>query len=97
MIGGVVDLDRVLLAMAVAAGLLALLPIVLRRFRSTMPDRGGVAGRPEVVAQQGLDIRHRMLVVRYRQTEHLIILGGSVPVVVGKEVGATDPFELKVR
>ncbi len=75
---------RILLAVAVAAILLGLTPWVLRRLRPTVladgPSRDGL----EVVAQRALDMRHRIVVVRYRGSDHLLVLGSNPPLALGR-------------
>jgi hypothetical protein len=75
---------RIVLAVLVAALLLAGLPFLLRRLQGRLPASGPASG-PAIVAQRALDLRHRLLVVRHGEREHLIILGGSLPVVVAGE------------
>jgi hypothetical protein len=75
---------RIVLAVLAAALLLAGLPFLLRRLQGRLPVAGPASG-PVVVAQRALDLRHRLLVVRHGEREHLIILGGSLPVVVAGE------------
>jgi len=75
---------RIVLAVLVAAFLLAGLPFLLRRLQGRLPAAGPASG-PAIVAQRALDLRHRLLVIRHGGREHLIILGGSLPVVVAGE------------
>ncbi|WP_159713688.1 hypothetical protein [Geminicoccus flavidas] len=78
------DSLRIVLAVLVAAVLLAGLPFLLRRLQGRLPAAGPASG-PAIVAQRALDLRHRLLVIRHGEREHLIILGGSLPVVVAGE------------
>jgi flagellar biogenesis protein FliO len=91
MIGAAPDVWRIVLAVMVVAGLLGLVPILLRRFRPPAVPVAGMPERPQIVAQQSLDMRHRIVVVRYRQTEHLLLLGGSLPVLVGQQPTPLTP------
>ena len=72
---------RIMLAVLAAAVLLAGLPLLLRRLRGRLPV-GPAGNSPEIVGQRALDLRHRLLVIRHGDHEHLVILGGSLPVVV---------------
>ncbi|WP_222182468.1 hypothetical protein [Geminicoccus harenae] len=76
---------RIVLAVLVAALLLAGLPFLLRRLPGRLPAPAGPMSGPAIVAQRALDLRHRLLVIRHGEREHLIILGGSLPVVVAGE------------
>ncbi|WP_035485261.1 flagellar biosynthetic protein FliO [Geminicoccus roseus] len=71
---------RILLAILAVAVLLGLVPLVVRRFRPRAVL--GPQAPLEVVAQRALDLRHRVLVIRYRGRDHLLVLGGTLPVVL---------------
>ena len=77
------DPMRIVLAAGVAAGLMLLAVVLLRRLRPIQP--AGTDGRygPRTVAQCALDMRHRVVVVRYGRTDHLILLGQSAPLLLG--------------
>ena len=96
MIGGGLDPWRIVLAILVVAGMLALIPLLLRRFRTVAAVPSGQTG-PEVVAQRSLDMRHRLVVVRYRQMEHLIVLGGTLPVALGQQIVAETAGSAETR
>jgi hypothetical protein len=82
----VTELDpwRILLAVAVAGVLLGLTPWLLRRFRPVIPADGPPRDGLEVVAQRALDMRHRIVVVRYRGNDHLLVLGSNPPLALGR-------------
>lgn len=77
---------RLIIAVLVVAGLLALLVIVLRLFGSRLgiaATSSGGKSRLTVIETKFLDARHRIcLIGRDDETEHLVILGGNEPVVV---------------
>ena len=77
------DLDpwRLVLAIAVVGGILLLAPVLLRRFAPRLAPAGG-GDALQLVASRSLDIRHRAVVVRFREIDHLIVIGGDRPVVV---------------
>ena len=91
MIDALADPTRIVVAILVAAALLAMTPVLLRRLRPSMRLKAGDDEELAIMAQRTLDMRHRIVVVRHRGTEHLLILGGSLPVVVGKCAGPTGP------
>lgn len=82
---------RIVLAIVAAGGLLGVMPFALRRFRPRALAGGGRPDVLEIVAQRPLDLRHRIVVVRYRDLEHLLVLGGSLPVMVGRAENPTLP------
>ena len=84
MMGTDIDLDRILLAAAAVGVILVVVALLARRLRPTAMAAAGEAGAPLVeIGQRSLDMRHRVVVVRYRQTDHLVILGGAQPVLAG--------------
>lgn len=78
-------LARMLLALALVLGLLGALTWVLKKY-------GTKLGLPMVIKQgksrmqlleyTPLDARHRLVLVRRDDVEHLLLLGGTQPVVV---------------
>jgi hypothetical protein len=76
---------RLVIAVLVVAGLLALLVIVLRVFSSRLGliAPAGGKSRLTIIETKFLDARHRVcLIGRDDETEHLVIIGANEPVVV---------------
>ncbi|HEX2525610.1 MAG TPA: flagellar biosynthetic protein FliO [Geminicoccus sp.] len=83
MIGLDIDPSRIALAIVIVGTLLLVVQYLVRRFR---PGMAAVAGAgPILVAQCSLDMRQRIVVIRYGQTDHLILLGNAVPIVVAQQ------------
>lgn len=78
---------RLVLAIAVVGAILLLAPRLLRRFGPTLAAPSG-GDALQLVASRSLDVRHRAVVVRFREVDHLIVIGGDRPVVLP---AATSP------
>lgn len=75
---------RFILSLVAVLGLIfAALWVVRQRLPGMMAGRAGAAGRRlAVVESLTLDVKHRLVLVRRDDREHLLVLGGGQPVVV---------------
>lgn len=70
------------LALALVLGLLLLVAGVLSRWRNRLP--GSTSGRRlAVVETRAVDPRHRLVLVRWDESEHLLLLGQDGMQVIG--------------
>ena len=71
-------------ALVVVLALIGLVVWLIRRFGWS--GRGGAAGgrqrRLRIVEVMSLDAKHRLVLVRRDEIEHLILIGGAAPVVI---------------
>jgi flagellar protein FliO/FliZ len=80
---------RFALALILVLGLIALLAWVLRRFGMGMKLAKG--RRLSVVEVQSLGPRHRLILLRRDQAEHLVIIGPHSETVVESNIAAPPP------
>jgi flagellar protein FliO/FliZ len=80
---------RFALALILVLGLIALLAWVLRRFGMGMKLAKG--RRLSVVEMQSLGPRHRLILLRRDQVEHLVIVGPHSETVVESGIAAPAP------
>lgn len=74
---------RLTAAILVVAGLIALLGWAIRRFELSSRMGGGAGrGRLTVVETRWIDQRHRLLLIRRDDTEHLLLLTPTAPLLV---------------
>lgn len=78
---------RMLVALTIVLGLMALAVYVLRVFGPRLGLKGVFPAMQSkarlcVVEVALVDARHRMVLVRRDATEHLVLLGGTQPVVI---------------
>jgi flagellar protein FliO/FliZ len=74
---------RFILSLLAVLGLIfAALWVVRRRLPGMMAARTGAGRRLGVVESLTLDVKHRLVLVRRDDREHLLVLGGGNPVVV---------------
>lgn len=67
---------------AVLALIFGLVWVVRRRLPAGMIMRAGGNRRLGVVESLTLDVRHRLVLIRRDDREHLLLLGGTAPLVV---------------
>ena len=86
------DYLRFVLVLVFVLALIGLLTWLVRRFglAGRMPTGGRKGRRLDVVEVAPLDSRHRLVLVRRDQTEHLILLGASSDVVVERGITPED-------
>jgi len=82
---------RMAFALLMVLGLMGLFAYALRRFGPRLglaftPPAQGEKRQLQVTENLALDARHRALVLRCGESEHVVILGGSQPVVVQSKV-----------
>lgn len=75
---------RFILSLVAVLGLIfGVLWVVRQRLPGMMARRPGAAGRRlAVVESLTLDVKHRLVLIRRDDREHLLVLGGAQPVVV---------------
>lgn len=74
---------RFILSLVAVLGLIfAVLWVVRQRLPGAMAGRNGPGRRLAIVESLTLDVKHRLVLVRRDDREHLVILGGGQPVVV---------------
>ncbi len=85
---------RFVLVLVFVLALIGLLTWLVRRFglAGRMPTGGKQGRRLDVVEVAPLDSRHRLVLIRRDQTEHLVLLGTNADVVVesGITTGASE-------
>lgn len=80
-----VGLERIVVGFAVVLGLLAVLAWALRRFEGLRSLAVPLAGaRLALVESRWLDNRTRLVLVRWDDREHLLLLSGPTALVVGE-------------
>ncbi len=80
-----VGLERIVVGFAVVLGLLAVLAWALRRFEGLRGLAVPLAGaRLALIESRWLDNRTRLVLVRWDDREHLLLLGGTTALVVGE-------------
>ena len=92
---------RFVLALLFVFGLIGLLALLLRRFGGGVfiPFAAGRGGnrRIEVVETAPIDPRHRLVLVRRDDREHLLLIGPAGPMVVEARITAAKPSPSEVR
>ena len=87
-------MPNVIAALALVLGLMWAFAWALKKLRiGGAATTTGAQGRLSVTAQLPLDIKHRAVILKQDDTEHLVILGGDHPVVVSS---APAPIEKAV-
>lgn len=85
------DYFRFLFALGIVVGLILLLAILLRRFGSGFPSSLGKGRRLGIVESIPLDAKHRLVLLKRDDSEHLVILGQTSDIVVEKDI--TPPVQ----
>ena len=82
------DYLRFVLVLVFVLALIGLLTWLVRRFglAGRMPTGGRQGRRLDVIEVAALDSRHRLVLVRRDQTEHLLLLGTNADVVVERGI-----------
>jgi flagellar protein FliO/FliZ len=88
------DFLRVLIALLVVLGLLALLNYLVRRYGHalglpTIPQVKG-ARRLQIVEMLPLDPRNKIVLVRRDNTEHLLVIGATNTQVIEQNISVTE-------
>ncbi|ARJ64799.1 hypothetical protein WV31_03465 [Magnetospirillum sp. ME-1] len=74
---------RFILSLVAVLGLIfAVVWVVRQRLPGVMPGRNAAGRRLGIVESLTLDVKHRLVLVRRDDREHLLVLGGAQPVVV---------------
>lgn len=74
---------RFILSLVAVLGLIfAVLWVVRSRLPGAMAGRNAAGRRLGIVESLTLDVKHRLVLVRRDDREHLLVLGGGQPVVV---------------
>ena len=81
---------RFVLALILVIGLILLLAWALRRFGFGGMVRAGAKRRLQVLETLPIDPRHRLVLVRRDDTEHLLMLGPTNDLVIEAGIGAAD-------
>lgn len=87
---------RLLLAISVVAGLMALLGLVLKYISIKGLKLPGIvqpSGRLQIVESLALDMKRRLVIIRCDDREHLLLLGTNQDIVV--ESRPAPPFQTK--
>lgn len=83
------DYLRFVLALVLVIGLILLLAWALRRFGFGGMVRSGAKRRLQVLETLPIDPRHRLVLVRRDDTEHLLMLGPTNNLVIEAGIGET--------
>ena len=80
-----VDFLRAAVALLFVLGLIALLTWLARRLRVPGFATGGPGRRLQMVETLAIDPRHKIVLVRADDVEHLLLLGPSAPQALGSD------------
>jgi flagellar protein FliO/FliZ len=74
---------RFVLSLTAVLGMIfGVLWLVRRRLPGAITRRGGAGRRLAVVESLAVDVKHRLILVRRDDREHLLLVGGTAPLVV---------------
>lgn len=80
------------LALGFVLALIGVLALLAQRFGLGHAPRRGAPRRLAVAEVMALDARHKLVLVRRDEVEHLIVLGPGAPTVVETAMPAPAPF-----
>jgi flagellar protein FliO/FliZ len=80
------------LALGFVLALIGVLALLAQRFGLGHAPRRGAQRRLAVTEVMALDARHKLVLVRRDEVEHLIVLGPGAPAVVETAMPAPAPF-----
>lgn len=87
--GDVVNLSdyfRFLFALGIVIGIILLLAILLRRFGSGFPSSLNKGRRLGISESMPLDAKHRLVLIKRDDVEHLVILGHTTDTLIEKNI-----------
>ena len=80
------------LALGFVLALIGILALLAQRLGLGHAPRRGIQRRLAVAEVLALDAKHKLVLVRRDDVEHLIVLGPGAPAIIETNVPATPPF-----
>jgi flagellar protein FliO/FliZ len=87
LLGALPDPVKFVIVFLLILGVLA--PLLWRRFSIGSHGHAGPRGRLSVVETAALDVRHRLVLVKRDNVEHLLLVGGATDIVVESNIART--------
>jgi flagellar protein FliO/FliZ len=85
------DYLQAALALALVLGLLLVVAAALSRWKGRLPGSGG-GQRLAVIETRSLDPRHRLVLIRWDRSEHLLVVGhGAAQLIASGSAAETMP------